>query len=817
MEDAVQQRPTVRFYIRRLLPFIFIFIIFAAYSNTFTSPPCLDDFHSFIFEKKLYLEDFSLSSILALADTEFGLTRFIPMATFALNHKLGQGSLIHFHVTNITIHVLAFLAVLFLAKQILSVAKKRHPDAFSAELAGWLPICVAALWALNPLQTNAVTYLVQRMASIQALLYFLAVGFYLKGRIETSRRKRSACFTGLAFCALCALFSKENSVLLPFSIALAEIWFFDAEYLRKLWSFARRRSRLTWVIVGLAAAVILFFAFGVLSSKLAAGYAKRAFTLSERVMTEWRIVIWYISLLFWPVPERLALEHYVDISTSLLNPFSTLLSLITILALIGGSICMRRKYPIITFGIMWYFLNLASESTIWPLELIFEHRLYVPSFGLFLSAVAILAAGSRYILKTLPEVDFAKILCCFLLVLASGSAILTFVRNEDWHNRFTLLYDGVLKAPQLPRTNANFANVLIEFGQNEEALKYAEEAMRLGKPGLECYAVSSNAIVGSLFQMGKHDEALARGEELLSNHPKTVDGDAMPALCLTMASGYMNQGRETEAYTKILRAFEYIRQTDNGLYKKENAYHSLRTLLEICRSKKIDLNGDGVPDPGEVPIGLWIYRDLERVGDIGFAKLMLETEHAKDPDNVQLAELVAETAKQDSLNRAQAERFDFSGRYIRRPFSRFNFCMAVAFTVQSQHMSEFYSRIGERFLKWALQLEPNSPDALLLAGWYAFQEDRAEDAVAWARKALKQDSENARVWLGLGFFLAKTGEFSEAASAFTKVIEIYPGYSRRSVLETLTAKLRKGENIEPSSSAANEGTINASLSAIPTS
>jgi protein O-mannosyl-transferase len=807
--------------IKWLLPLSFIAIIFAVYSNTFTSPPFLDDFHSFVFEKSMYLQQLSVSSILSLFHTKFGYTRSIPVITLALNHKLGNSNLIYFHLVNITIHALSFLAVYFLTRQIISIAKKRNADTFSNNVAGLLPICVAALWALNPVQTNAVTYLVQRMASIQALFYVLAVGFYMKGRLSSSaagtRKKAAAWYTAFLLSSICAFLSKENSVVLPVMIVVVEIWFFDSELVNRAWHSLRRISWLTWLILGLVGVATSIYGFTFLYSNIAEGYAKRHFTMPERLLTEGRIVIWYISLLLWPIPGRLSMEHDVTLSVSLLNPLSTLFSLLTIAALFGGSIYFRKKYPIITFGILWYFLNLAIESTILPLELVFEHRLYLPSFGLFLAEATILAVALRYCFVKLSEADFAKVLTSLIILVACCSAMLTFLRNEDWEDMATIHYDCAVKAPASPRAQGNYANVLLKIAQPEEAIKYGEKALQLGKPGLEVYGLAANAIVTALSQLGKYDEAVARGEELLANQPKNVDGDSHPYLCVNLAQTYMSLDREQDAYRQILEAFKYVELTDKSIYKKQMVCSFLQALLQRCQSKEIDLNGDGIPDPGNIPINLWIARELQKTGDFAFSKQLIEQEYAQNPDNIEVAKVIEESHKEDALNLVQSRNWDFSKKYVHRPFSRFNFCMAVAFLVQERQMPEAFMKIGRKFMNWALQLDPNSPDALLLSGWYAFNDDKTEEAIALERKALERDPDNAKIWVALGVFLPKAGQANEALAALAKVVELYPGYPKRQILEGVCDELRKEAGISPVTENRDNSSMKAEVQQIPSS
>ena len=548
-------------------------------------------------------------------------------------------------------------------------------------------------------------------------------------------------------------YPKENSVTLPLAIIIAEIWFFDSEFIERILSSAKKVNWMIWLILGIAGVAIGIYAFGIVYSFLMEGYAKRHFTLIERILTEGRIVVWYMSLLLWPAPGRLSMEHDVELSTSLLNPLTTLPSLLAIAILLGGSFCLRKKYPVATFGIIWYFLNLAIESTILPLELVFEHRLYLPSFGIFLSLTAIAATGLRYGLKKLSEADYAKVFCSILILFICSSGMLTFVRNEDWEDIATIHHDCAVKAPQHPRANGNYANALIQIGEYQEAIKYAEKTLALGKRGLECYGLATNAIVVSLNDTDKLDEAVTRGEELLSNQPKVVDGDSHPSLCLNLAQAYMKLGREQEAYQKIVQAYRYIEMTDkSSIQKKQMVCEAFRVLLNRCQSKEIDLNGDGVPDPGGTPNGLWIARELEKIGDLAYARQFLAQEYAKDPDNIEIAKVLQEWEKEDALNLAQARNWNFSKKYVHQPFSRFNICMGIAFFIQERQMPEAFMKVGQKCMNWALELGPDSSDALLLAGWYAFKQDKAEEAIAFVREALKRDPGNAKIWVALGVF-----------------------------------------------------------------
>lgn len=783
---------------RRVLFFSFMVILFGAYSNTFTSPPLLDDYHSFIFEKSLYLDQLSISSILNLTQSKFGYTRYIPVITLALNHKLGQSNLIYFHAVNILIHLLSFLAVYFLAKQIFAIASKCKTGENPGTLVSWLPLLIAGLWALNPVQTNAVTYLVQRMASLVGLFYFMTVGCYIKARLyqQEGKKNSSTWYLGMLLFALCAVLSKENSVMLPFSLVLVEICFFDSFFLQKTWEFLRKRNWKFWFTIGIAGVICLFYGFNIVGAKALSGYENRHFTISERLLTEGRIVIWYISLLFYPNPSRLCVEHYVDLSTSLVSPPTTLPALLLIAALIGGSLYLRRKYPVICFGILWYFLNISLESTIIPLELVFEHRLYIPSFGIFLSVIFLSVTLFRAILRKMPESEFTKAFCSTIIVLVCCSALLTFMRNEDWQTSLSIHEDIATKAPELPRSNANYANALLAARQFDGAIKFAERAMALSKPGLESYSVAANAIITAYLFTGRKEEAIEKGKELIAQFPKKFDADSFPLIRLNMAQAYMGMKDEKNAYDQILESFKLISQIDQSSQKKDASYGILRQLLVETQQRGIDLNGDGKVDPGDVPVDFWIAMELQKIGEHAYARQLLEREHSRNPENALVSAEIQKYTKEDELNRVQKEKWNFDRKYVSHPFSKFNFCMAVAFLAEEKNLPKFFKNLGEKCLNIAFEMNPNSADALLLKGWYLYSDENAQEAVAAARKALEYDPDNAKAWLGLGFFLIKAGSPQDAIAAFDKVIEIYPSYSNRPMIEALTAQLRKGEPVE---------------------
>ena len=182
--------------------FLIALFLCLAYSNTFSSPPVLDDFHTFVEQPLIRIQQWSVENLSAISGTVFRWNRWIPLITFSMDLSLGKGEVFFCHLTNLLIHFCCFLSVFFLTYQLRCAVQDQSTASKDALLsASTLAIWVAGLWALHPLQTNAVTYLVQRMASLVALFIVLSVAFYVSGRLAMSTIS-SVFFCSSSFAAI---------------------------------------------------------------------------------------------------------------------------------------------------------------------------------------------------------------------------------------------------------------------------------------------------------------------------------------------------------------------------------------------------------------------------------------------------------------------------------------------------------------------------------------------------------------------------------------------------------------------------------------
>ncbi|MCI5157965.1 MAG: hypothetical protein D3906_05895, partial [Candidatus Electrothrix sp. AUS1_2] len=323
--------------------FLLAGIIFISYFNTFNTAWQLDDEPNILTNSRLHLSEFTFQQIgrtLRAHPTRGNhdkIYRPLPCLTFGLNWYLGQNNVFGYHVANLIIHILTAW-ILFLTLRLLlhlhySSVSKYPPQFFTA-----VSLLGALFWALAPIQTQAVTYIVQRMTSMSGLFTIIAMYTYLRGRNFTAKRKYFwliLCF----FSFLAALASKENTVLLPASLLLLEFSFFPRHLTNK--------KIVIFVVSGcvLLFLAVLFVRYGLgispfnrwTFSSLLDSYTTRSFTLRQRILTEPRILLLYLSQIFLPITDRLSIEHDIILSQSFFSPWTTLPAILNILLMIVAS------------------------------------------------------------------------------------------------------------------------------------------------------------------------------------------------------------------------------------------------------------------------------------------------------------------------------------------------------------------------------------------------------------------------------------------------------------------------------------------------
>lgn len=488
------------------------------YSNSLQSPFVFDDFNIISENQHIHLTELTREALYNAGFKGPAPNRPVANLTFALNYYFGRLNVTGYHLVNVLIHLINAILVYLLTRLLcrqhcangpqtpgkhLQAQHALSPDRPAARFGGsgayaLMPLFVALIFVCHPIQTQSVTYTVQRMNSLAVMFYFSAFVLYVYARAGSSGIKQKLMWAGAAASWVLALGSKEIAATLPLAVGLYE-WFFLHNLDRK-W-LSRNYKYLLGLII-LLGLLGLFYLKGLPLERIAEGYRMRDFTPLERILTQLRVVVIYMGLLLFPHPSRLNLLHDVRPSHSLLDPATTLLSLLLILALVALSAGLAKKQRIISFGIIWFFIHLMIESSFIALELIFEHRLYLPMFGFALISVDL-------ILRFFSRRPATAVVILSVIIMALGSG--TFLRNRVWQSRLTLWSDVVSKSPQNYRGHYNLACDWTYIGKLNDAIFHFREALRL-KPD---YAKAHNNLGVVLLRQGKPNEAMRHYQQAL--------------------------------------------------------------------------------------------------------------------------------------------------------------------------------------------------------------------------------------------------------------------------------------------------------------
>lgn len=436
-----------------------LLLILGSYHTVTENSFQFDDLTNIVDVPALHIDTLDIESLKNAAENSLLKIRIIPNISFAIDWWRGQGSPAAFLQTNLIIHCINSLLVLTLGIQVFRLRRVAAP-LFPA-------FAVAAVWALHPIQIQTVSYAVQRMTSMAALFMLLSVISYIKGRQTDSHRQIWLMFSLLAF--FLGAITKEVAWITPLIVWLAEF-----TLLRQGKPLLQnRQDRIIFSLPFLAIALVIVdigTGTGPLAQHILPGYNHRDFSLGERLLTQPRVLALHLSQLLWPLPGRFSIEHDVALSTSLINPPSTLLALtgLIVWCMSGLWALLQRDHRLIGFLLLWPVAGLVIESSIVPLEMIFEHRMYLPSITLFMLVVMLLwqwisSARSRAVLLFL--------LCCLL-------SISTYMRLQDWRSEILLYESATRVAPANARAWSNLGSYYAmqqRFGDAKAAFSRAIE------------------------------------------------------------------------------------------------------------------------------------------------------------------------------------------------------------------------------------------------------------------------------------------------------------------------------------------------------
>lgn len=339
-----------------------------------------DDATSIVLPEGIRLETLTFESVCqALASGYSGpFGRPVAQLTFALNHYFSGFDPFAFKATNLAIHFACGILVFVLSLRLLAAARPRAKQGYVVIASG----VVAGLWLLHPIQLLPVLHVVQRMTSLSAFFLLAALLLHIIGRELSGRAGPAMLFLAWAVLWPLSFFSKETGLLFPVFVLAWELMIRRAAVGR-----LDRLARGYAVLSGAAALAVLAYLCTPYANWLWSGYDMRPFTLMERLLTESRVLWFYLGLIVAPRLEEFGLYHDdIAVSSGLFTPWTTTPALLALLVIAGLVWRWRVRAPIVAFGLAWFLIGHAMESTFLPLEIAHEHRNYLPLFGILLVA-----------------------------------------------------------------------------------------------------------------------------------------------------------------------------------------------------------------------------------------------------------------------------------------------------------------------------------------------------------------------------------------------------------------------------------------------
>jgi tetratricopeptide (TPR) repeat protein len=516
----------------RLFPLLVVATAVAAYHDSFAAPFVFDDV-SIPESRELH----ELWSVRPLA----GTTRPLVQLSLALNYALGGLNVAGYHAFNLTIHVLAALTFFAVVARTLRAPRlgARWNDAASR-----VALAVSVLWAVHPLQTESVTYVVQRSESLMALFYLLTLYCVIRGAASahTSRWYAAA----VVACAL-GMLSKPVMVTAPIAVLL-----YDRVFLAGSWRRAWHERHALYLGLAATWSLLVWLLAGNHESAASAGFAMRDLTIGEYARSQPGVILHYLRLAFWP--RGLVLDYAWPVAK---GAAAVALPALVLAALGAATFWIFRHDPALGFLPAAFFLTLAPSSSVIPIkDLAFEHRMYLPLAPL----VALVVVGGRLLIERAPLGKNTKrrVASGLIVTVVLIATVLTIARNRDYARPVAMWSDVVTKRPENPRARNHLGVALFDDGRVDDAVVQLRTALRLDPT----YADAHNNLGRALAAQGKYQDAEPQYREALRLNPNSAQAENNLGVALE------RQGRHGEAqahYDEALRLKPDYAEARNNL------------------------------------------------------------------------------------------------------------------------------------------------------------------------------------------------------------------------------------------------------------
>lgn len=577
------------------LPFLLAIVLAGigclAYANSFQGVFMLDDYTNIIEYKNAQ----NLSWPWTFMQN---VRRPLLYLSIAINYALGGQDTFGYHLFNLAVHVFAGLTLFGIIRRSWLAGQQSFPGMAREREAVGVAFFVAALWLVHPLQTESVTYIIQRAESMMGLFYLLA--FYLAIRFLITNKKFWAVLAGLS--AIMSGLSKEVAVTIPLVILL-----YDRAYFSPSFRSALSKHRWLYGALSMLWPVMIFFLLTTQPEIIpTAGFAYQGLNWQNYAATQCSVVLYYVRLAWWPYP--LVFDYDWPLAD---KPLEIIVPLLVLWLMFSLSLSLYRRKPQAGFWALSFFIILLPSSSVVPLkDLAFEHRMYLSLISpLVLGVWGGKALVNRFCCHPGRRGMFSLFLGIFLVVILG---VMTFIRNKDYQSEMGMWRDVLTKRPLNARAHNNYGRFLADAGQKEIARDYYRRAIELSPRYADAYLNLGSALI----EEGKYKEAKHYTQQAIRLNP--LDGiaynnygaallneehfkEAIPYFEQALAVGFQEAGVYHNlgiAYAKIgepYKAIDHIKQALRINPELKDAQDHLREIFSVLRERPIHLVGPSSP------------------------------------------------------------------------------------------------------------------------------------------------------------------------------------------------------------------------------
>jgi len=479
----------------RILPFVIVVAAFGAYAGSFAGV--------FVFDDTVHIVQNERIRDLANLENVLSGKRPIVDSTLAINYSLGGLEPWGYHAVNLGIHVLAALALYGVISRTLRLDGIRRRLGVTSS---WVPFCTALIWAVHPLQTQSITYVIQRAESLMGMFYILTL--YCIVRAVQSPRSAVWHAAAVGSCAL-GMGCKAVMVTAPVVVLLFDLVFVGPSFretIRRRWALYLGLAA-TWGVLWLTDT-----APGVLDPSrkgATVGFGYQDIKPIEYGLTQFGVLVHYLRLSFWPYPLCLDYDWPVARSAGQIVPYALVIG-----TLVAGTIwALVRKHWLGFLG-AWFFLILAPTSTVVPIkDTLFEHRMYLPLAAVVTLVVIAVDAALRRLVSSTTSRRVAATVIVTTVTVVLGAA--TFARNRVYHSAESLWRNVAETRPDNARAFENLGTVLMVERRIEEAIPEYRQAVALDPD----FVSARNNLANALSQTQRYEEAIEHYAEVLRVDP----------------------------------------------------------------------------------------------------------------------------------------------------------------------------------------------------------------------------------------------------------------------------------------------------------